>query len=343
MPPPPGQNVPRRTGGGRRKGCLWAAGIGAGLLVLLLGCVGLAALLGQSGGGIAGPTTYEEEYISGEGASKIAVLPVEGVITSDPGGGLLGGAQNATPEGLKDKLEQAADDPDVRAIVLEVDSPGGGVVESDEMYNAILDFKRETRKPVVVSMGGVAASGGYYISMAADRVIANRSTITGSLGVIFSFLNYEEAADRLGLQQITVKSGKFKDIGAPTREFTQDERRILQGLVNESYEQFVDIIDAGRPQLNRDQVRDLADGRIYSGKQAADLKLVDEVGDLDRAAELGRELAKVDEATVVRYEQSPGFFDMLQSRLASGEPDAITVLRAAGLNPSPELQYLYRP
>ncbi len=113
--------------------------------------------------------------------------------------------------------------------------------------------------------------------------------------------------------------------------------------MNESYEQFVDIIDAGRPQLNQDQVRDLADGRIYSGKQAADLKLVDEVGDLDRAADLGRELAKVDEATVVRYEQSPGFLDMLQSRLASGEPEAITVLRAAGLNPSPELQYLYRP
>lgn len=341
--PPVGAPAPRRSN--RRRNWLIGGGIGLGVLALLTVCLVAALALGRSAGDgtTSASVPYQEEIISGSGADKIAVLPVEGVIQSDVGGGVLGGGASATPEDLADKLEQAKDDPRVKAIVLEVDSPGGGVVESDQMYNDILEFKKESNKKVVVSMGGTAASGGYYISMAADRVLANRSTITGSLGVIFSFLNYEEAAKKLGLEQVTIKSGPFKDIGAPTRDMTPAERQIFQSLIDESYDQFVDIIDAGRPQLDRERVVELANGRIYSGLQARNQKLVDELGDLERAAEVAGELANARDATVVRYERGEGFFDLLRARLEPGEPEAVKALRAAGLSPRPELQYLYRP
>ncbi len=170
---------------------------------------------------------------------------MSGVSGRRTGGGLLS-SDGATPENLNSQLKQAADDDAVKAIILEVNSPGGGVVASDEMYRDILDFKKESSKPVVVSMGDTAASGGYYISMAADHVVANPATLTGSLGVILSFLNYEEAANKLGLEQVVIKSGKYKDIGSPTRDLTAEERQILQELIDETYGQFVNVIVAGR-------------------------------------------------------------------------------------------------
>jgi protease-4 len=192
-------------------------------------------------------------------------------------------------------------------------------------------------------MDETAASGGYYIATAADSIVANETTLTGSLGVIFSYLNYGEAADRLGLQEEVIKSGEFKDIGSPTREPTEEEREILQDLVMESYDGFVEVIVEGRG-LPEDRVRELADGRIYSGLQARELGLVDELGNLDAAARVSRELADVEEATVVRYTQDPSLADLFQARLAaSPESEAMKTLEDAGLSLTPELQYLYRP
>jgi protease-4 len=211
------------------------------------------------------------------------------------------------------------------------------------MHESIQEFKEETGKPVVVSMGQTAASGGYYIATAADRIFANENTLTGSLGVIFSYLNFTEAAEEYGIQQEVVKSGPFKDIGSSTREPTEEELEILQAYVDEGYDQFVQVIVEGRG-LSEEAVRELADGRVYSGQQAETLGLIDELGDLERAAEASRELAGVEEATVVRYQrQSPGLVDLLQARLATPKPDALQVLETAGLNLTPELQYLYRP
>lgn len=336
QPAPP----PRRQS--NRRGCIIAAAIvgGLGLLTLVGIAVALTALGGRSTAS-AGPVTWNEEYVSGDGDVKVAVLPVTGVI-GDSGGGVLGGGAGATPEQLNSQLMQAAGDTSVRAIVLEVNSPGGGVVASDQMYRDILDFKRETGKPVVVSMGDTAASGGYYISAGADRIVANPATLTGSLGVILSYLNYGEAAERLGVEQVVVKSGRFKDIGSPTRDLSVQERQILQGLIDDSYEQFVGVISEGR-NIPPEDVRELADGRIYSGEQARELRLVDTLGDLDTAAEEARTLANVTEARVVRYELTPGFFDLLSARLQPQEPEAVSVLKAAGFDPTPKLQYMYRP
>ena len=321
--------------------------IALGLLFLTVGAIALVLIagpgdggVGRRGGGSAAPETFEEKYVSGEGANKIAVLPVVGAITSEETAFL--GTPTATPETLRNQLGQAAEDERVRAIVLEINSPGGGVVASDQMHENIQDFKETTEKPVVVSMGETAASGGYYIATAADEIVANENTLTGSLGVIFSILNYEEAEEKLGLEEEVFKSDEFKDIFSGSRERTPEEREIIQNLIEESYDQFVEVIVEGRD-IPEEEVREIADGRVYSGLQAESLELVDALGDLDRAAERAGELAGVERATVVRYEKTRGLVELLQSRLAPTEPEALKVLKAAGISLTPELQYLYRP
>ena len=336
---------PRRN---RTRGLVIGGAIAGVLLFLTVGTIALVLLVGPGGSGVGGggegaqpPETFRERYVSGEGSDKIAVLPVAGTIASEAPGAL--GAATASPETLRNQLRQATEDRKVRAVVLEVDSPGGGVVPTDQMHDSIQDFKAETGKPVVVSMGQTAASGGYYISTAADRIFANANTLTGSLGVIFEYLNFTEAAEEYGIQQEVVKSGPFKDIGSPTREPTEEELEILQAYVDEGYDQFVQVIVEGRG-LPEQIVRELADGRVYSGQQAETLGLVDELGDLERATEASRELAGVERATVVRYQRrSPGIVELLQARLAQPKPEAVQVLETAGLNLTPELQYLYSP
>ena len=338
--PPSGPPSPRS----RRRGLLIGGAITLLLLLLTVGTIALVLLAGPGGregrGNTAAPQNFEEEYVSGEGPDRIAVLPVAGQISSAQGSSV--GSQTATPQTLRDQLTQAAEDDRVRAVIVEVNSPGGGVVASQQMHKSILDFRDETGKPVIVSMSETAASGGYYLATAADRIVANETTLTGSLGVIFSYLNLTEAAEEYGVEQEVVKSGPYKDIGSPTREPTEEELEILQNLVNESYDQFVGVIVEGR-NLPEDEVRGIADGRVYSGLQAESLGLVDDLGDLDRAAEIAGNLAGAGRTTVVRYEREPGFAELLRNRLEPSEPQALEALEGVGVNLTPELQYLYRP
>ena len=328
---------------GRRRAWPWVLAAAVVLALLALGTLLVVVLVGPASGSIAaGSTFWEEEHVSGDGEDKIAVLPVSGVISSAPStGGLLSGP-SATPEALRSQLEQAAEDERVKAVVLEVDSPGGGVVASDEMHDAIRDFKHETGKPVVVSMKEIAASGGYWISTAADEVVAHPATLTGSIGVILPLTNMEEAEKKLGIRTEVIKSGEFEDIGSSSRGITPEEREILQTLIDENYDQFVKVISEGRG-MPEGEVRKIADGRIYTGLQAESLGLVDGLGDLDEAAKASRRLAKIDAAEVVRYGKMPGLLESLQARLAPGEPEALKVLKAVGLDPNPEVQALYRP
>ena len=314
---------------------------------MALGLIGLAVLaivLILASGIANGPTApvlYDEEYVAGDGPDKIAVVPVEGTIAS--ANDSLGGIQpTVSPEGLADALRQAGQDPGVVAVVLEVNSPGGGVTASDEMHQSILDFRENTGKPVVISMGDVAASGGYYISTAADRIFANETTLTGSLGVIFQFNNFAEAAKKYGIKQVVIKSGKYKDLGNAFREVRPEEREIFQSLVDESYSEFVDVISEGRD-IPEDRVREIADGRVYSGVQAKELGLVDSFGGLDEASAAAGRLAESNDTTVVRYIQEPTLTDTLLARLAPQEPQAEQIMDAAGLNLEPIPYYLYRP
>ncbi len=347
----PPDGPPRRS---RRRGLLIGGAIVFVLLFLTAGMISLVLIAAPGGsdgrargggGQAAPPVSFKERHVSGEGADKIAVLPITGLIApqqSEPNP--LVSQAAASPEILRDQLRQATEDERVRAVILEIESPGGGVVPTDQMHRSIQEFKEETEKPVIVSMGSTAASGGYYIATAADRIIANESTLTGSLGVIFEYLNLAEAAEEYGIEQEVIKSGPYKDIGSATREPTEEELEILQAYVDEGYDQFVQVIVEGRS-LPEGEVREIADGRVYSGLQAEALGLVDEIGGLDRAAELAGELAALEEeATVVRYQRrAPGLGELLWARLVPSEPEALKVLKEAGLDPTPELRYLYRP
>ncbi len=314
---------------------------------MALGLIGLAvvAVVVVLAVGASGPSAetavYEEEYVSGDGTEKIAVVPVEGTIA--PAESSVGGVQpTVTPEGLADALRQAADDPSVAAVVLEINSPGGGVTASDEMHQSILDFKQNDDKPVVVSMADTAASGGYYISTAADEIVANETTLTGSLGVIFQLTNFSEAANKYGISQVVIKSGEFKDIGNSFRKMKPEEREIFQSLVDESYAQFVSVISEGRD-LPEERVREIADGRIYSGSQAKELGLVDSFGGIDEAAAIAGDLAGAKDTTVVRYVETPTFSETLLSGFAPRKPEVEQVMDAAGLSLEPKPYYLYMP
>ena len=195
---------------------------------------------------------------------------------------------------------------------------------------------------MVASMGSTAASGGYYISAAADTIVANPSTITGSIGVIFNYTNFAEALDKVGVDPEPITSGEFKDLASPADELTDAERGIIEAQIGDTYDQFVAAIVEGRD-LPEDRVRELADGRTYSGEQAASNGLVDELGGIQQAAAEARELAGIQRAEVVRYEESPGLLESVQARIAPQEPEAVQIIEAAGVDPTPELQYLYRP
>ncbi|MDQ3942597.1 MAG: signal peptide peptidase SppA [Actinomycetota bacterium] len=343
----PGSNPQREPGnggsgtGGRRRWPFIVGGLVAlGLLVLTVGLIVLVLAIGTSGPSAAS-AVYEEEYISGSGPAKIAVVPIQGTIV--PADATVAGVQpTSTPEGLADALTQAKDDESVAAIVLEVNSPGGGVTASDMMQQSILDFKGSSGKPVVVSMEDTAASGGYYISTAADRIVASETTLTGSLGVFIPLLNFREAAEKYGVTQTYIKSGKYKTMGSSWKELTPKEREIFQSIVDHYYDEFVEVIVEGRD-LPESRVREIADGRIYSGEQARNLGLVDRLGELEKATGIARSLANVEETTVVRYVESPNLVESLQARLAPPEPEAVHIMREAGLDLEPKPYYLYLP
>jgi protease IV len=333
---------PETHAGEPRRRRLWPFVVGG---LVALGLAGLAVfavvLILVTAGGPTAPAVYDEEYVAGDGPDKIVVVPVQGTIA--PADDSLGGTQpTVTPEGLADALRQAGQDPTAAAVVLEINSPGGGVTASDEMHQSVLDFKKNTGKPVVVSMGDVAASGGYYISTAADRIVAYETTLTGSLGVIIPLNNFAEAADKYGIKQVVIKSGKYKDMGSAFREMKPDEREIFQSIVDEEYSEFVDVISEGRG-IPEARVREIADGRVYSGIQAKKLGLVDSFGGLDEASATAGNLAGTSDTTVVRYVQQPSFTDTLLARLTPGEPQAEQIMDAAGLNLEPKPYYLYRP
>src|SRR5215203_1055259 len=332
---------PERPAGEPRRRRRWPFVVGGLMALGLIGLAIVAVVLILAAGGPKVPTVYAEEYVAGDGPYKIAAVPVEGEIASADD--TLGGTQpTATPEGLADALRQAGQDTSVVAVVLEVNSPGGGVTASDEMHQSILDFKKNTGKPVVVSMGDTAASGGYYISTAADRIVAHETTLTGSLGVIIPLNNYAEAADKYGIKQVVIKSGKYKDKGSAFREMTPDERGIYQSIVNQDYSEFVDVISEGRG-IPEERVREIADGRIYSGVQARGLGLVDSFGNLDEASATAARLADAKDTTLVRYVQEPTLFETALASLAPQEPQAQQIIDAAGLDLEPKPYYLYLP
>ncbi len=218
-------------------------------------------------------------------------------------------------EGIVDQLEHMRRDSSIRAVVLRLDSPGGGVAASQEIYDAVLRVRKED-KPVVASMGSVAASGAYYVACAADSIVSNPGTLTGSIGVILSFPNTEELFKKVGVRFEVVKTGKYKDIGSLSRPMTPDEKALLQGVLSNVYEQFVNAIADGRG-MEKSDILPYADGRIFSGSQALEYGFVDRLGDLDDAIRLAGELGKIQgRPVVVRKERRRmSVLDLFQDKM----------------------------
>ncbi|MEK7325740.1 MAG: signal peptide peptidase SppA, partial [Chloroflexota bacterium] len=236
----------------------------------------------------------------------VAVIPIKGIITSGEGGPFANTGV-AFSESIIADIEKANEDNDVKAILLDVDSPGGGVVASDEIYHAL----SQVEKPVVVVIGGLGASGAYYISMASDWIIANPNSLVGSIGVISEFPNAEGLLEKVGVEFVVITSGPRKDVGSPYRDMTEAEEAYWQTIVDETYESFVQIVAEGRGMTVED-VAPLADGGVYTGRQALDLKLVDALGYKDDAITKAAGLGGITgEPRIIEYHKQPTLFELL--------------------------------
>jgi protease-4 len=291
-----------------------AMGIGAMLpalacgLLMFAGFAGLA-LSSAAAGPATAPTTSTRTVSGPASGPAVAIIRVEGTIVSQAASDPLGGASGvAAANVITEHIRRAAADDDVKAIVLAVNSPGGGVNASDLIYQELLAVD----KPITVMMGDLAASGGYYISMAAQHIIANPNSLTGSIGVISTFPNAAGLLDEYGVDFVVITSGPRKDFGSPYREMTDEERAYWQTTVDEIYEGFVAIVSAGRPNLSESEIRALADGRVYTGQQALDAGLVDALGYMDDAiADAAQRGAIEGEPRVIEYVAEPTFLELL--------------------------------
>jgi protease-4 len=348
--PPPVILAPRPQPHKRGRGWMVLA-----LVLLALLAVSLLFNLGHLARGlvkggkyqrISGPKLEEALLEDHDATAKIAVIEVDGIIT----GRAMDGGGFGLVDVIKAQLKRAKEDNNVKAVILKVDSPGGEVLASDEIYRAIADFQDKSRKPVVASMGSLAASGGYYISAPCRWIVANEMTITGSIGVIMSTWNYRGLMDKVGLRPETFKSGKFKDMLSGSREpdsITPEERAMVQGLIDETYARFKSVVQEGRNRAfdkNRttgDKGRRLeedwqqyADGRVLSGTQALKLGFIDQLGGFDDAVEQTKKFAGISRANLIQYQQRYDLADLFR---LFGKSDAKAIKVDLGID-APRLQ-----
>jgi protease-4 len=297
--PTPAETPKKRTGWKIFLGVVLALSILANIVLFLM-LIGVVAVFATGQRGV-----FTEEVIKeGPRATKIAVITVQGIIDDEQA------------QGVYRRLKSAREDERVKGLIVRINSPGGTISGSDEIHNEILKYRSQTDKPVVAFMQGVAASGGYYTSVACDEIIAEPTTITGSVGVIFGYLVLQELLEeKLGIQPVIIKSGLRKDWPSSFRQPTQEELKYLEDKVlTPAYERFVKVVADGRPSLTLDDVKRLGDGSIYHAQEAVDEKLIDKVGYLDDAIDEVKSLAGIEQARVVEYRKPFSLANLLRSR-----------------------------
>ncbi|MDY6830989.1 MAG: signal peptide peptidase SppA [Thermodesulfobacteriota bacterium] len=286
------------------------------ILVLSAIVFGSATVISVVAGLYSGKPAFE----SGE---KVGIVEVKGVILSS--------------EQVIEDLKMFREDDAIRAVVVRIDSPGGAVGPAQEIYREI--HKTAETKNVVASMGSVAASGGYYVASATEKIFANPGTLTGSIGVIMSYTNFQELMDKLGLLPVVIKSGQYKDIGSPVRHLEEKEKQILQEFADDIHRQFIDDVAAGR-NMEAGAVAKLADGRIYTGRKALELGLVDELGNLEDAAETAGRMAGIKGDIVQVYPERKTKFSLAELLTgASAQELANALIHGQAVSAG----YLYRP
>lgn len=290
----------------------------------------------------------ETTVVDGKGLfpNKIAIVEVEGVINNSRDAGLLLQSSDNPVSLFVQELDKAANDSDVKAVVLRVNSPGGTVSASDLMYELIKRFKVKTHKPVVASIQDVGASGAYYVSCAADKIVAQPTSLVGSIGVIFETFNLEGTMQKLGVKAENYKSAAHKDIGSWFREPTDDEKQIMQSLVDEYYTRFKSIVTSNRPAIRPIDLPTLTDGRVFSGENAVQLGLVDKTGLLDDAIQLAKDLANDQDAKVILYKRPYGSGGSIYALDSAPTPKSnvlqLQLPEASSLLPS-GFYYLWKP
>ncbi len=265
-------------------------------------------------------TTILVKKPHGSTNDRILLLDIEGAI-SEWGESHLFSEEEATTAIVRKKLEKALQDQRIKAVVLRINSPGGTVTGTDIVYTQIKKFKNTTKVPVVAAFQGVAASGGYYVGCAADRIVAHPTGITGSIGVLMHSFGFTGLFQKIGMESRVVKAGKMKDMGNPFAEMTDEQRAVFQGVVDDAYERFVAVVAEGRPNLTPEKIREIADGRIYTATQAKKLGLVDQLGDLEDAIDEAQRLAKLRDAGVILYTTSDRPEQNIYSQTDASAPD----------------------
>jgi protease-4 len=321
--------------------------IGCSLFLTLAGCAPMSLLVT--------PVPRAKDLVENEvtresiwATQKIALIDVDGLLRNERDWSLLGPPGENPVSLFKEKLDKAAADGNVKAVVVRINSPGGSVTASDLMYTELKEFKRKTGKPVIAAMLDVAASGGYYVACAADKIYAHPTTVTGSIGVVMVAPDFSGTMDKLGIRANIIKSAELKDAGSPFREMTENDRMVFQRMITAMYARFLNVVAEARTTINQTRLKEIADGRVYLAQEAKEQGLVDEIGTLHDTLAAARTAAGLDKKAVIVVEYArpllhrPNIYASAPN--VPAQVNLINVELPAWLkSPAPQFMYLWAP
>lgn len=279
-------------------------------------------------------------------SDKIAIIDVDGVLVNKQKRGLIRTGENPVSLFIE-KLDKAANDKSVKAVVLRLNSPGGTVTASDVMYHTLREFKRRTGKPVVTYVLGMGCSGAYYLACGSDGIVAQPTSVTGSIGTIFQTFSVAGTMEKIGMKAVAIKSGRMKDMASPLHDLGDEERQVLQGIIDDLYGQFLKVVEDGRKSIDTQKLKTLADGRVYTAEQALREGLIDRIGYLEDGIEWAKEKAGVQKAQVVIYHRAsdyaPNAYGLTMAD-ADGFGSLVNIELPDWLNAGgPQFLYLWQP
>jgi protease-4 len=315
------------------------------LAALVLQSTGCFVISGNVNPFASAGKPLEEHTVSGSGRDRIVMVDITGEITSESTGSAFGlTVKESTVSRTEAALRKALDDDRVVALIVRINSPGGTVTASDILYEQIRRFKKESSVPVIAEVVDMAASGAYYAALAADEIVAHPTSVVGSVGVIMQSVSLSGLMQKIGVRNQSVKTGEMKDIGSPLTEMTEAQRQVLEGVVGDMYQRFLQLVRENRPKLTDEADKQMQDGRIFSARQALSGGLIDRIEYLDQTIERTKRMVGVDEATVVVYRQPSEFVRGIYSQAGNGSLQMnLLNVEATALSPAPRLLYLWVP
>ncbi len=290
----------------------------------------------------------KETTVMGKGKEKILIVEISGIISEEEKRGIAGlSGEPDMVARIKEELKTAAKDKHIKAVILRINSPGGTVTASDMIYHEIEQFKKKTGNKVIACIMDLGASGGYYVAVSADKIVAHPTTVTGSIGVIMLNLSVEGLLQKIGVKDTSIKTGEHKDMGSPLKTMTEEERKIFQGVLDNMYERFLSVIAENRKNLTLEKLRSLADGRIYTARQALEHGLVDQIGYLDEAIELAKQETGLAKARVIIYHRPGAYKNNIYSQLSNSGLGTVNLLnidlKTFVRSGTPSFMYLWAP